>query len=59
MGERREIAARSDRALLGNDRTHPAVEHFHQKLDDLETNAAEAKRKNVGAKQHHGAHLRL
>ena len=59
MRQRREIAARADRALFRNDRMHTAVEHFAKQLDDFQTDPAESEREHVGAKQHHGAHLRL
>jgi hypothetical protein len=54
-----QVAARSNRALFWNDGPYPVIYHFHQKLDDLEANPAEAQRKNVRPQQHHGAHLWL
>ena len=59
MRQRREIAARPDRALLRNDRADAAIQHFHEQLDDFEPNPAKAEREHVRPQQHHRAHLWL
>ena len=59
MRQRREISARPDRALLGNDRADFVFSISDEELDDLQPNPAEAKSEDVGTEQHHRAHFRL
>src|ERR1700738_53892 len=59
MRKRCEIAACSDRSLLGDNRMDAAIQHFTKHVDDLATNSAEAEREHIRAQQHHGADFRL
>ena len=56
MRERREIAARADRAARGDARQHAAVEALDQQLDRLDVRARVALRERVRAQQHRRAH---
>src|SRR6266513_5671068 len=57
MRERSEIAAGADRAFFWNDRRHTPIEQLTERVDDFETDAAEAEGKHIRAQQHHRAHL--
>ena len=54
--ERREIAARADRAAARHARQDAAVEALDQQLDGLDARARVALRERVRAQQHRGAH---
>ena len=56
MRERREVAARPDRAARGNPRQHAAVQALEQQLDGHDARAGEPLRERVRAQQHRRAH---
>ena len=55
MRERREVAARADRAAARHDRQHAAVEALEQQLDELGPRAGAALGERVRAQQHRRA----
>ena len=55
MRERREVAARPDRAARGHPRQHAAVQALEQQLDGHDARAGEPLRERVRAQQHRGA----
>ena len=59
MRKRSEIAARTDRALLRNDRINVSIEHFTKQLNNFQPNSAKAERKHVCPQQNHRPHLGL
>ena len=59
MGERGKIATGTDRTFFRNDRTDALVKHLTEHLDDLKTDTAEAKNKDVCTEQHHRPHFRF
>ena len=56
VGERREVAARADRAAARHVRQDAAVQALEQQLDRLDPRARVALRERVRAQQHRGAH---
>ena len=57
-GERREVARRPERALLGHRGDHVAVQHLDHPLDQLDAHARVPEREHVRAQQQHRARLR-
>ena len=55
--QRRKIAARSHASLRWNHRSHAAIEHLAEGVDDDGAHAGVAFRQRVGAQQHHGARV--
>ena len=53
MGERREVARRTDAPLRGYDRVEAALEEGEQAIDDDGPAAAVAERQGIGAEQEH------
>jgi hypothetical protein len=58
MRERREIAARPDRALLGNDRCDIGIEQSHERLDQRRADSRITARDRMRAQHEHGTHHR-
>ncbi len=56
MRERREVAARADRAARGDVREHAAVQALEQQLDRHDARPGEPLRKRVRAQEHRRAH---
>ena len=59
MGERGEIAAGADRALLRNHRMDTGIQQTDQLLQQFEPDTAESLCENVGPQQKHGTHFTL
>ena len=57
VGERSEIARRSDGAALGHDRHDAAIEQREQEIQRLLADARDSLREHVRAEQHQGARL--
>ena len=53
VGQRREIAAGADGALLRDHRVHAAIQHVHERLRYQRSNPAIPERQRVGAQSHH------
>ena len=52
--ERGEVAARTERSVLGDDRRDARVEEVDHRLRDQRTGAAVAEREGAGPQEHHG-----
>ena len=57
MGQRREITARADTALLRHQRVQLRVQHRDQEFGHFRPAPGESLREHVGAEQHHRAHF--
>ena len=55
-GQRGEVAAGTERAVLADDRRDPGVEQRDDRLDDLGPGPGEAHRQAAGAQEHHRPH---
>ena len=56
VGQRRQVAGRTDAAARGHHGMHLVVEHADQQLHHLGAHAGQANRQGVGAQQQHGPH---
>ena len=59
MRQWREIATCTDRSFFRNEWMHAPIEHLTKQFNNFRANAAESKREDVCAQQHHRAHFRL
>src|SRR5882724_5669985 len=59
MRQWREIATCTDRAFFRNNWMHAPIKHLTKQLNNFRANAAESKREDVCAQQHHRANFRL